>query len=116
MWYFLALVPATMLTIAGYGALFLAHRSEGAFKSFGKYLGFWAFTLAVLIMLGAIIAAARGDSLHGMHMHGCAGTGPMGQCPYMHSWRHPPPGDASPGVPGMPASPPPESPEVTPPK
>jgi hypothetical protein len=115
MLYFLALVPATILTIAGYGALFLAHRSEGAFKSFGKYLGFWAFTLAVLIVLGAIVAAARGDTLHGMRMYGCAGAEPMGQCPYMRSWRHPPPGDGARGMPGMPPAPP-ESPEGTPPK
>ncbi len=51
--YFLALLPATMLTIAGYGVLFLAHRSEGALKSFGRYLGFWAFTLAALVLSGS---------------------------------------------------------------
>jgi len=58
--YFVALLPATGLTVAGYFVLFLAHRSEGAFRTFGKYLGFWAFTLAALVILGAIFAAARG--------------------------------------------------------
>ena len=58
--YFLALIPATALTIAGYFALFLSNRSEGAFRAFGKYLGFWAFALAALVVLGAIFAAAHG--------------------------------------------------------
>jgi hypothetical protein len=64
--YFLALIPATALTIAGYFVLFLAHRSEGTFRAFGKYLGFWAFTLAALIVLGAIFAAAHGGHHGGM--------------------------------------------------
>src|SRR5271157_4418003 len=63
--YFLALIPATALTIGGYFVLFLSNRSEGAFRSFGKYLGFWAFTLAALVVLGAIFAAAHG----GHHCH-----------------------------------------------
>jgi hypothetical protein len=58
--YFIALIPATGLSIAGYFVLYLSNRSEGAFRTFGKYLGFWAFTLAGLIVLGAIFAAAHG--------------------------------------------------------
>lgn len=75
--YFLALLPATALTIAGYFVLFLSGRSEGRMRTFGKYLGFWAFTLAGLLILGAIFAAAHGGHrcpmwMHGMHeqMHG----------------------------------------------
>jgi hypothetical protein len=112
--YFLALVPATLLTIAGYAVLFLAQRSEGALKSFGRYLGFWAFTLAALVVLGAIFAAAHGESMHGMPGYG--GGGAMRQCPYAHSWRHPPPGGAPPGMPGAPPVPTPPSPEAAPPK
>jgi hypothetical protein len=63
--YFLALLPATALTIAGYFVLFLSARTDGPLRTFGKYLGFWAFTLAGLVILGAIFAAA-----HGGH-HGC---------------------------------------------
>lgn len=66
--YFLALIPATMLTIAGYFVIYLSLRSEGAFKAFGKYLGFWAFTLAALLILAAIFAAAHGR--HHGHMCG----------------------------------------------
>lgn len=57
--YFLALLPATALTIGGYFVLYLAGRSEGNMRTFGKYLGFWAFTLAGLVILGAIFAAAH---------------------------------------------------------
>jgi hypothetical protein len=71
--YFLALLPATALTVGGYVVLVLSARTEGALRTFGKYLGFWAFTLAGLIMLGAIFAAAHGSrhcpflGMHGMH-------------------------------------------------
>jgi len=58
--YFLALLPATALTIAGYFVLYLSGRSEGALATFGKYLGFWAFSLAGLLILGAVFAAAHG--------------------------------------------------------
>lgn len=67
--YFLALLPATALTIAGYFVLFLAGRSEGTMRRFGKYLGFWAFTLAALIILGAIFAAAHGHRHCPMSWH-----------------------------------------------
>src|SRR5271170_9318 len=68
--YLLVLFPATALTIAGYVVLFLSARSEGGMRSFGKYLGFWAFTLAALLILGAIFAAAHGRHrcpFFGMH-------------------------------------------------
>jgi hypothetical protein len=73
--YLLVLFPATGLTIAGYVTLFLSGRSEGAMRTFGKYLGFWTFTLAGLLILGAIFAAAHHGyhcPMFGMHerMHG----------------------------------------------
>lgn len=61
--FLLALLPATGLTVAGYFVLFLSHRSEGGLRTFGRYLGFWAFTLAGLVILGAVFAAAH-------HRHG----------------------------------------------
>jgi hypothetical protein len=88
MFYFLALIPATMLTIAGYFVLYLSNRSEGALRSLGKYLGFWAFTLAGLVVLGAIFAAAHHGGRHG----------PMWDMRGMH-------GGPPPGVPGPPAAP-----------
>lgn len=70
--YFLALLPATALTIGGYFVLYLANKSEGGLKTFGKYLGFWAFALAGLVVLGAIFAAAHGP---GFHRFGRGGPG-----------------------------------------
>src|SRR5271165_5054539 len=81
--YFLALLPATMLTIAGYFVIFLSNRSEGAFRTFGKYLGFWAFTLAGLVVLGAIFAAA----------HGCRHCPIMGGHAMQDRWHGYGPGD-----------------------
>lgn len=101
--YFLALLPATGLTIAGYCVLFLAHRSEGAFRAFGKYLGFWAFTLAAMVILGAIFAAA-----HGRH-HG-AMFGEPGMYGRMHGFcpgqEMPRPGEQNPATAPSPESPP----------
>jgi hypothetical protein len=95
--YFLALLPATALTIAGYFVLFLSNRSEGSFRTFGKYLGFWAFTLAALVVLGAIFAAAHG------HRHHCPMMGGPGMYGHMHPRGEPggPENDANP-----PAAPP----------
>ena len=105
--FFLALIPATMLTIAGYAALYLAHRSEGGLKSFGKYLGFWAFTLAALVVLGSFLAAAHHVRTHGWMMRGYAGGAAPRQCPYMMPWRPSPPGVAPQGAPGAPPAAPP---------
>src|SRR5690242_11268310 len=106
--YILALIPATALTLAGYVVLVLSGRAEGALRSAGRYLGFWAFTLAGLVILGALFAAAHGGP-HGFGMHG-----PM-HCPWHEGPRWHPgaaPGDEPPaGTPPHPpaAAPPPDS-------
>ena len=105
--YFLALLPATALTIAGYFVLYLSARSEGALRTFGRYLGFWAFTLAGLLILGALFAAAhRGHhcpvfGMHGMHegMHGR--WPPMEERPEVG-----PPADSAPTPPAPATAPP----------
>jgi hypothetical protein len=108
--YFLALIPATALTVAGYVALFLSARSEGALRAFGRYLGFWAFTLAGLVMLGAIFAAAHGH--RGMRpMHDMRGMRPPLYCPGAEERRPPVP---PPGGPALPAPPPPGAPPAGP--
>ena len=83
--FFLALIPATMLTIAGYVAIFLAQRSEGGLRNFGKYLGFWAFTLAALLLLGSLICASHGGRMHHLHMM------MQGHADDTPGWRQPPP-------------------------
>lgn len=62
--FLVALIPATALTVAGYVALFLSHRSEGSLRTFGRYLGIWAFALAGLVVLGGMFAAGH---MHRMH-------------------------------------------------
>ena len=99
--YFLSLLPATALTVAGYFAWFLAERSQGAMKSFGRFLGFWAFALAALVILGAIFAAAHGGHRNFMHMP----PGIHGPCP--GEPRSGPPPDGQGGPPPPAASPPP---------
>jgi hypothetical protein len=124
--YFLALIPATALTVAGYLVLYVAQRSEGSFRSFGKYLGFWAFTLAGLVLLGAIFAAAHA-SRYGPMMHARGSHGMMHR-PWADDGRSfghgfgeppegPPPGDAPqrPGAPG-PATPNQVAPNPAPPR
>ena len=99
--YFVALLPATGLVVGGYVVLFLAGRSEGGFRTFGRYLGFWAFTLAGLVILGAIFAAAH--FRHGMREHG-EGCWPG----------HPPTGNAEPRGPAPDGRPGGEPPALAP--
>jgi len=106
--FLLALLPATALTIGGYVALYVSSRSEGGLRTFGKYLGFWAFTLAALVILGALFAAAS------FHRHGpCPGMwGGRDHCPWAGGGPPPAmmpvplPGDGS-NPAGPPAPPPP---------
>lgn len=95
--YFLALIPATGLVVAGYLVLVLSARAEGGLRAFGRYLGFWAFTLAALVILGALFAAAH----HGRHGFGPHGAG---YCPWQGGPRSGP-GPAEPEGP-RPATPP----------
>jgi hypothetical protein len=88
--YLLALIPATVLTIAGYFVLVLSTRAEGALRTFGKYLGFWAFTLAGLVILGALFAAAHHGAHHCPYMTCCHGMGDMHEgmyCPWSSGMR-----------------------------
>ena len=98
--YFLALIPATMLTIAGYFVIYLSLRSEGSLRAFGRYLSFWAFTLAALVILAAVFAAAHGR--HNSHMYGRWHGGPGFYGPPVVA----PPSAAPPTAPN-PATPPP---------
>src|ERR1700688_2335587 len=107
--FLIALFPATMLTVAGYAVFYLAHRTEGNLKAFGRFLGYWAFTLAALLVLAALFLAAHAGRMHGMMMHGCAAQhmGPGQDWP--RPWGYLPPGNPPPAAPGAqpaPATPP----------
>jgi hypothetical protein len=106
--YLLALLPATGLTIAGYFVLVLSTRAEGALRSFGKYLGFWAFTLAGLVILGAIFAAAHGG--HGGAMYGMRAMHGALRCPRDDDGRFGPRGEERDARPPGEVAPPPEPP------
>lgn len=110
--FLLALVPATMLTVAGYAVFYLAHRSEGNLKAFGRFLGFWAFTLAALLVLACLFLAAHVGRMHGMMwMHGCPAQMMQDRGSPM-PWGELPPGNppppAAPGAQSAPATPPPK--------
>jgi len=112
----LALIPATMLTVAGYGVMYLAHRSEGGVRSFGKYLAFWAFTLAALVLIGAIIAAAHVRTHRGYFIHGRPGMMMRGPGAWGPEWcpmrdEPTPPAAGGPGAAAPPGPPSPESPK-----
>jgi len=79
MLFLVALIPATGLTVGGYVALFLSHRSEGALKTFGRYLGIWAFVLAALVVLGGMFAAGHMHRMHAGMWDGHGGP----HCPFM---------------------------------
>lgn len=102
--FLLALIPATGLTVAGYIALYLSHRSEGTLKTFGRYLGIWAFILAGLVALGGMFAAGHMHRMHGEMWAGHEGM----HCPWMerHVWERPEHGEpgAEPGKPPVPPS------------
>jgi hypothetical protein len=100
--YFLALIPATALTLAGYVVLVLSARTEGGLRSAGRYLGFWAFTLAGLVILAALFAAARAP--YGFGMHGGEHC-PWRAGPHWHPGGPPPPEPPG-GEPRPPAAPP----------
>ena len=119
--YFLALIPATALTVGGYCVLYVAQRSEGSFRSFGKYLGFWAFTLAGLVLLGAIFAAAHagryGPMMHARGAHGMEHRPWMGDGRFYGPGFSEPPEAPAPGdAPQHPAAPNPGAPNPAPPR
>ena len=102
--YLLALLPATLLTVAGYFVLYLSARSEGSLRSFGKYLGYWAFTLAGLVILGAIFGAAHGGHHgHGMYCPWHDDRGERSEAPRGPAAAEPP---ATPGAESETATPP----------
>jgi hypothetical protein len=101
--YLLALLPATALTVAGYFVLYLSARSEGSLRTFGKYLGYWAFTLAGLVILGAILAAAHGDHRHGSFCPWHEERGERSEAPRGPAAAEPP---ATPGAESETATPP----------
>jgi hypothetical protein len=56
MCFIFSFIPATIWLTIGYLVLYLAARSEGSIKRFGKILAIWIFIIAALIpIIGAYI-------------------------------------------------------------
>ena len=120
MLFLVALIPATALTVGGYVALVLSSRSEGSLKTFGRYLGIWAFVLAGVVALGGMFAAGHMHRMHEAMWDGREGM----HCPFMERrdydrmWErreHGEPGAAPETAPAPPPGPPAAGGQPTPP-
>ena len=108
MLFLVALIPATALTVGGYVALFLASRTEGSLKTFGRYLGIWAFVLAGAVVLGGMFAAGHMHRMHAAMWDRNEGM----HCPFMERrdydrmWERREHGEPGPAPEAPPAAPP----------
>lgn len=84
------LLLATMLVVAGYIVLCYSTQAQGQLQTFGKYLSYWVFLLAAVVIIGSLSAPYFGGRPFGMRMMGehMGGYGPgtmMGRSmPQMH--------------------------------
>lgn len=72
MYFFLSLVPATVVVIVGYFVLFSATRAQAGVKTFGQILAAWLFVLAVAFPAAGAYAtfagiAPIGEMMRSMH-------------------------------------------------
>src|ERR1700722_19163677 len=64
------LLGATFLVVVGYFVLLTSSRTEGALRTFGKYLGIWLVVLAGLFIIGGATMAHRHGGPGMMHGQG----------------------------------------------
>ena len=76
MFFFLSLIPATLLVVLGYFVLFSSTKTQGGVRTFGQILATWIFILAVVLPLASAYVTY-------------AGLSPMGSMRSMH------PGDST---------------------
>ncbi len=85
MLWFMILIPATAIVAGGYIVLVQSRLTEGALRTFGKYLAIWILVLGGVYFAGATTAAmyrgvSHGTMMHGSgHMRGMMGHGMMGE-------------------------------------
>ncbi len=58
--FFFSLIPATILAVVGYFILYASQKSDGKTAAFGKFLSFWVFLLAALVILGGVAGSIFG--------------------------------------------------------
>lgn len=72
MYFFVSLIPATLVVVLGYFILFSSSKAQGAVKTFGQGLAVWVLILAALFPLAGAYATytgvpAIGEMMRGMH-------------------------------------------------
>ena len=71
MFFFLSLIPATLLIVLGYFVLFSSTKTQGGVRTFGQILATWIFILAVVLPLAGAYATYAGlspvGSMRSMH-------------------------------------------------
>ena len=71
MFFFLSLIPATLLIVLGYFVLFSSTKTQGGVRIFGQILATWIFILAVVLPLAGAYATYAGlspvGSMRSMH-------------------------------------------------
>ena len=85
MWHHIIL-HATALVVIGFFVAFAAQRASGRLSAFGRYLSYWHYLLAVLVVeLGALFAHRHGVGMMGHReggwMHGPGQMSPSGPAP-----------------------------------
>jgi len=60
MYFFLALIPATLAAVLAYIVLVLSARTQGAVKAFGRILAAWVFVLAAILPAAGAYATLAG--------------------------------------------------------
>jgi len=70
MFFFLSLLPTTLVVIVGYFILFSSNKTEGAVRTFGQVLAIWLFILAAAFPIAGAYAMYSGlslDTMRSMH-------------------------------------------------
>ena len=75
MYFFVSLIPATLVAALGYFILFSSTKTQGAVQTFGQILAVWVLVLAALVPLAGAYATfagvpSVGDMMRGMHSGG----------------------------------------------
>ena len=60
MYFFVSLIPATLVVVLGYFILFSSTKTQGAVQSFGQILAVWVLVLAALVPLAGAYATFAG--------------------------------------------------------
>ncbi len=60
MYFFVSLIPATLVVVLGYFILFSSTKTQGAVRTFGRILAAWMFVLAAILPVAGGYATFAG--------------------------------------------------------